>query len=146
MVKKQSFKLGIRKATPLKSNKDNGPALVKEAYRLLGDSDPTVYFPPKSALTARFDNDSKCYGKVSFVPCNIFTEGRLCTITDGGARAAITAELKAKDPEFEGQLKRELVAGKYNNGGSVTFVMDMAGIKVFVLPNLPLWCMRRCKP
>ncbi len=127
LVRKQSFKLGIRKATPLKSSKPDGPELVKQAYQLLGCSDPTVYFPPKSALTARFDSDSKCFGKVKFVPCRIFTDGRLCL----NENPELLQALRKLDTDFPDQLKRELVAGRYTNGGSVTFVMDMAGVNYY---------------
>lgn len=117
-IKKQSFKLGIRKAAPLKCEDD--PELVKQAYALLECTDPVVYFPPRSALTARFDPDAKCFGKLNFVPLHVIESGRKPS-------KDVLEKLKALDPKFPDQLKGELVAGKYLNGGSVTFVLDMAG-------------------
>ena len=113
---------GIRKAAPLKC--EDFPERVAEAYALLECTDPVVYFPPRSALTARFDASAKCFGKREFVPLRVFEAGR---VLPPGMEARLRAMETGKGPKFPDQLKGELVAGKYSNGGSVTFVLDMAG-------------------
>ena len=118
LIKKQSFKLGIRKATPFSSDT---PGQVEDIYEQLNCRDPVVYFPPKSACTARFDFESKCFGKRKFIHHKAFTDGRQCIPPN------IKAALSKKYGFFAEQLKRELVAGSFSKGGSVTFVMDMAG-------------------
>ena len=118
LIKKQSFKLGIRKATPLSSE---NPSEVEKAYELMNCRDPVVYFPPHSACTARFDFESKCFGKRQFIDRKAFQDGRQCI------SERVRGELKKIKAAFEQQISRELVAGDYRKGGSVTFVMDMAG-------------------
>eukprot|EP00291_Cryptomonas_curvata_P013636 CAMPEP_0172189960 /NCGR_PEP_ID=MMETSP1050-20130122/22835_1 /TAXON_ID=233186 /ORGANISM="Cryptomonas curvata, Strain CCAP979/52" /LENGTH=903 /DNA_ID=CAMNT_0012864755 /DNA_START=53 /DNA_END=2765 /DNA_ORIENTATION=- len=118
LIKKQSFKLGIRKATPLVSET---PGEVEEVYDDLQCRDPLVYFPPNSKCTARFDFESKCFGKREFIEREAFVQGRK------NIPANIQDKLeKKKNGVFLEQLKRELIAGTYAKGGSVTFVMDMA--------------------
>jgi hypothetical protein len=119
LIKKQSFKLGIRKATPLVSEI---PGEVDQVYERLECRDPLVYFPRNSMCTARFDFESKCFGKRQFIKREAFVQGRKDIPPN------VEKELSAKkNGVFLEQLKRELVAGTYAKGGSVTFVMDMAG-------------------
>lgn len=64
-----------------------------------------VWFPKGSSCVSVFTPKTKCFGKQRFVQCRDLVEG----------------------PERAGQRTnaRELIIGNYDNGGSVTFVLDL---------------------
>ena len=78
------------------------------------DEEEDVYFPPGSSCVATFNADRRCFGKQCFIPLSHIVNGRLDK-----------SQLKALkvNPDMAAQ---ELIAGRYDAGGSITLILDMS--------------------
>ncbi|EKX43713.1 hypothetical protein GUITHDRAFT_163729 [Guillardia theta CCMP2712] len=104
-TRKHSFRFGIFKVN----------RLDKSVYRMLEeDEEEDVYFPPGSSCVATFNADRRCFGKQCFIPLSHIVNGRLDK-----------SQLKALkvNPDMAAQ---ELIAGRYDAGGSITLILDMS--------------------
>ena len=141
-TKKQSFRVGV-----VKVNK-----LPREVYEVLGE-DPSdeVYFPPNSSKIATFNGLNRCFGLQKFIPISHITEGRILCGKARGPGDDLTYKYKLDQVQkmlaksmcphqqtrencklckpidlTSDHIKKELLSGKYDQGGSITVVLDMS--------------------
>ncbi|EKX48927.1 hypothetical protein GUITHDRAFT_136553 [Guillardia theta CCMP2712] len=108
--RKCRFRIGLKKQNPM----------PQALYAILGETeDDDVYFPKSTMITNIFTSSSMTAGYQHFIPFNTLIKGRdLHSVLPAG-------KSKALAPQLLKGLERELVAGKFDKGGSITIVVDI---------------------
>jgi len=108
--RKCRFRIGLKKQNPM----------PQALYAILGETeDEDVYFPKSKMITNIFTCSSITAGYQYFIPLNTLVKGR-----DLNAVLS-TGKSKSVSPQLLKGLERELVAGKFDKGGSITIVVDI---------------------